>query len=116
MKQYDKFNVRILSILSYIGPLFIIGKFSLEKDEENVKFHTAQGEILFYLMAILLFITFVVDFFINPFIEVIEVITLLAYIGISVAWIILILMGVFSAAKGEKSALPLIGRVANKAK
>ena len=44
-EEYNKVNVKLLSILAYIGPLFLMGKLSVEKDEPHVKFHTHQGAI-----------------------------------------------------------------------
>ena len=41
-EEYNKVNVKLLSILAYIGPLFLMGKLSVEKDEPHVKFHTHQ--------------------------------------------------------------------------
>ena len=116
MSEYNKFNIKFLSVISYLGPLFIIGKFSLEKDEEHVKFNVNQGEILFYLISILYILVFSINFFLEPFFETIEIITLLAYIGISAAWVILIIMGAIGAFKDKKVELPLIGKIANKSK
>ena len=50
-EEYNKVNVKLLSILAYIGPLFLMGKLSVEKDEPHVKFHTHQGAILFCFVA-----------------------------------------------------------------
>ena len=41
-EEYNKVNVKLLSILAYIGPLFLMGKLSVEKDEPHVKFHTQR--------------------------------------------------------------------------
>ena len=38
-------TVKLITILDYIGILFILG-FFVEKDNEDVKFHTNQGIIL----------------------------------------------------------------------
>ena len=50
-EEYNKVNVKLLSILAYIGPLFLMGKLSVEKEEDNVKFHTHQGAVLFGFVA-----------------------------------------------------------------
>lgn len=114
MNEYNKFNIKFLSVISYLGPLFIVGKFSLEKDEENVRFNVNQGKILFYLIMFLYLLVFSLNFFLEPFVETIEIITLLSYIGITAAWFILIIMGITAAIKGTKVKLPLVGRLANK--
>ena len=51
-QDYNKVNAKLLSILAYIGPLFIMGKVAVEKDEPGVKFHCRQGGILFAFVAV----------------------------------------------------------------
>lgn len=114
MNKYNKINVKFLSVISYIGPLFLIGKFSAEKDCESVKFHVRQGEILFYSMIILFLFTFILDYTLSSILESLSIICFLLYIGIAVAWLILSLMGIASAFSASNTSLPLVGDLSNK--
>lgn len=44
-------TAKVISILDYIGILWILGLF-IEKDDPDVKFHTNQGLILFLLEVV----------------------------------------------------------------
>lgn len=114
MKESDALNVKILSAFSYVGPLFVMGKFAVEKNSPEVKFHANQGKALFLLMSLILLATISLDLLITSFSESISVIFFLAYIGESVAWIILAAMGIFGAIKNKKIQLPLIYDIAKK--
>ncbi len=108
MKDFDEFNVKFLSVVSYIGPLYLIGKFSVEKDSEQVKFHNKQGEILFYVFCVLYFICALLHLVEKLTSGVIELVAFLMTVGVSVALIILMLIGVTSAFKGTKVRLPIV--------
>lgn len=114
MSSYNKMNVKFLSVISYIGPLFIIGKFSFEKNCEQVKFHTKQGEVLFYTMFFLSIASATLDFIFRFMLESLSIICFLINIGIGVTWFILALMGISSAISGSKVSLPIVGSFVNK--
>lgn len=114
MNYYNKLNVKFLSVISYIGPLFVIGKFSLEKNCDKVKFHVKQGEILFYLMSLLIFISIIIDYAFSFVWEYIGILCFLAKIGVSVMWIILAILGMISAFSDSKAILPVVGNLANR--
>ncbi len=116
MNNYDKMNIKFLSVISYIGPLFIIGNFSAEKNCDLVKFHVRQGKLLFFTTLILLSLNTVLDFTLSSISETFEIISFLLYIAIFVAWLILSIMGIVSAFSESKSNLPLIGDLFNKRK
>lgn len=105
-------NIRFLSTISYIGVLFVIGRFAVEKDNPDLRFHTYQGGILFaaftglYLSDLLLY--FIMSF--APALQ--TVITLLLTVAISVAYLILMIMGIASAIKFEQRLLPWVGEIA----
>lgn len=108
-EQYDKLNVRLLSVLSYIGPLFIIGRLSVEHDEPQVSFHTAQGGILCGVIASAYLITALICLALGALPAAAEIISFLLYVGVSVAWMILAAMGIINAIKKQQRALPFIG-------
>lgn len=114
MSSYNKMNVKFLSVISYIGPLFVIGKFSFEKDSEQVKFHAKQGEVLFYIMFSLSLISCILDYTLSSMAESLSIICFLFNIGIGAAWLILSIMGIISAFSGSKVSLPIVGSFVNK--
>ena len=107
--EYDKVNVKLLSIIAYIGPLFLMGKFSVEKEEPHVKFHTHQGALLFCFAAGAYVITSLLCWLLNSYPAVQEIVGLFLYVGITVAWVIMIIMGVIGAARNQQKPLPFVG-------
>ena len=58
--EHNNSNIRFLSSISYLGILFVIGHFAVEKDNPDLRFHTFQGGVLFTF--------FIIDFsFISDF-------------------------------------------------
>lgn len=112
MNSYNKTNVKFLSVISYIGPLFVVGKFSFEKNSDQLKFHNKQGEILFYLMSTLSLISVFLDYTFSFMLDCLSIIGLLFNISIAVTWIILAVMGIVSAFSSSKLCLPIIGSFA----
>lgn len=108
MENYDQFNVRFLSILSYIGPMFLLGKFSVEKESEQVKFHNKQGEILFYIFLVLYMVCTALHV-LNEFTESVgEIIAFTFTVGVTVAWVLLMIIGVSNAVQGKMIGLPVV--------
>ena len=107
----DQTNVKLLSILSYIGPLFIIGRFSVEYDDKSLRFHVKQGESLFILVSALYIIASILVFCLGFAPALTETIEFLSFVGITVFWIILLIMGISGAAKGSQKELPMVGIV-----
>lgn len=108
MDNFDKINVKILSAISYIGPLFLVGKFSVEKDSSDYKFHSKQGKILFFVMSIILLLIILLDKIFSFFFSSVSVIFLLFYIGIFISWIMLMSFGIYGSLKDIKIRLPFI--------
>ena len=107
--NYDKFNVKLLSALSYIGPLFVVGRFSLEYGNKSVKFHVKQGGMLCVFMITLYSIFAILMFALSSVPTFAEIIGYLSFVGITVLWIILIIMGISSVIKDQERELPLVG-------
>lgn len=88
---------KLISIVCYLGVLFIIPLF-VAKDSPFVRFHTNQGLLLF-LFSLLT-----------------SVAGLIPYIGwifaavISIFNVLLMIVGVLNAVKGEAKELPVIGK------
>ncbi len=105
-------NIRFLSAISYIGVLFVIGHFAVEKNNPDLRFHTFQGGILFAFFVLLYFIDFLIYLFLSvvPALQIIVV--LLLTIGISVAYVMLMVMGIVNALKFRQGLLPFVGKAA----
>ncbi len=108
----DNGNIRFLSAISYIGVLFVIGHFSVEKDNPDLRFHTFQGGILFAFFVLLYFIDFLIYLLLTAIPALQTVIVLLLSVGISVAYIMLTVMGIVYAVKFQQRLLPFVGKTA----
>lgn len=108
-EQSNKLNVRLLSILSYVGPLFIMGRVAVEKEEPEVDFHSKQGGILFAFTAGGYLITTLLCALLNSFPAAQEIVGFLLYVGVTVAWVLLAVLGIVSAVKRQMKPLPFIG-------
>lgn len=107
-EEYNKLNVRLLCILSYIGPLFIMGRVAVEKDVPEVDFHSRQGGALFCVTAVAYILAGLLHVILQALPAISEILDLLLFVGISVAWFILACMGISSAIKKQQTALPFI--------
>ena len=94
-------TVKLITILDYIGILFILG-FFVEKDNEDVKFHTNQGIILCIFDSILGVFHWI------PFVGwVFSLIATLLWLLVAA----MVILGIVHAAKGERTPLPVIGKL-----
>ncbi|MBQ8133814.1 MAG: hypothetical protein IJ192_05360 [Clostridia bacterium] len=104
-------NIRFLSAVSYIGVLFVIGHFAVEKDNPDLRFHTFQGGVLFAFFVAMYFMDFLLYLALSfaPALQLI--LTLLLSVGISMAYILLMGMGIYYGAKCQQKLLPYVGKV-----
>lgn len=108
----DNSNIKFLSAISYIGVLFVIGHFSVEKNNPDLRFHTFQGGILFVFFVLLYFIDFLIYLFLSAVPALQIIVVLLLTIGISVAYVMLMVMGIVYALKFQQRLLPFVGKFA----
>ena len=108
-EQYDKVNIVFLSVLAYVGPLFLIGKFAYEKNSDLVHFHCNQGMRLFIFEVISSALIFALYIALSSFQAAKEIVPLILSVMLSVVSFIFFIMGICSAIKKEKIALPFIG-------
>ena len=99
--QQNKTNL----ILAYLGPLVLIPLFT-SKDSELVKFHTNQGLVL-ALIELIYGVLYLISSNNSSWGTLVGMIGGLAFIPLFLA----IFFGIDSALKGEKKALPLIGKI-----
>lgn len=105
-------NIRFLSAISYVGVLFIIGHFAVEKDNPDLRFHTYQGGVLFCVFTVF-YLSDVLLYFILTFAPALQIIlTLLLTVAVSTAYITLAVMGIMSALKFKQRLLPFVGNIA----
>ena len=88
---------KVYAILAYLGILFLIPLF-VAKESPFAKFHTNQGIILFIIEVVLYVITLIVP--------ILGILTGLLSIGV----LILAIIGIINAAKGEMKELPIVGK------
>jgi uncharacterized membrane protein len=99
----------LMSVLAYIGILVLVPYFSGDaKKDEFVKFHTQQGMVLLVIEITLFVLAAIVS----------RVVPMLSIFGvlIGVGLLILSVLGVVNATKGEKKELPLVGAFGKKFK
>ena len=95
-------TAKVISILDYIGILWILGLF-IEKDDPDVKFHTNQGLILFLLEVV----TGV--FSVLSVIPILGIVFTLAGGLLGIVCLVLAILGIVNAAQGLQKLLPVIG-------
>lgn len=105
-------NIRFLSAISYIPLLFIIGHFALEKNNPDLRFHKFQGFVLSSAFIIMYLADLLIYLLLSGLPVLQTVITLLLSVGLSVGYIMLIVMGITSALKFEQKILPFVGNAA----
>lgn len=105
-------NIRFLSAISYIGVLFVIGHFAVEKNNPDLRFHTFQGGVLFAYFVVLYFLDFLLYLVLSFFPALQTVLILLITLGITVAYIMLAVMGIVYAVRFEQKLLPYVGKAA----
>lgn len=87
---------KLLSILSYIGPLVVVS-YLLEKQDAEVKFHIGQGAVLLVIEVGAWFI----GMLFWPFFGITQLINLAAFI--------LSIVGIIHVLQGKQKELPLVG-------
>ena len=99
----------LMAVLAYIGILVLIPYFSGDaKKDEFIKFHTQQGMVLFVIEVAL----FILSVLISMAIPIFDIFGTLIGFGL----LILSVLGIVNAAKGEKKELPLVGAYGKKFK
>ena len=119
MNEVEDKNVRLYSILSYVGFLWIIGVLVKEKDNKTLKFHVGQGIILSILWfaigtfgKVLSFFVDLIDFIDFPFGVIGSIASLIIMIPLFIFTFVLMIIGIMNANNGKEEELPVIGQFA----
>ena len=105
------FGARLLAALSYVGPLFLVPTL-VEPKSHWVRWHAAQGFVLFFLEAIALGVAIVVDATIGQIPWVGLLVMLILRVCFLAGFVVLSAIGVVKALAGERNELPFIARYA----
>lgn len=98
---------KIAAVLSYIGILFIV-PLILAPDSKFARYHANQGLCLFIAEVIYGIISVILGWILG-FIPIIGALIMLIIGLIRVVFLILSILGIVNAAKGEMKPLPVIG-------
>lgn len=113
-------NVKLYSILSYIGILWIVGLLVKEKSDKTVRFHVGQGMLLTLLNIVISVINRAI---IGNIFSVTEYVLGVPYrtvsgLGLAIEFIlslipfVLMIIGIVNASKCKEEELPVIGKFA----
>jgi uncharacterized membrane protein len=91
-------NNKLYNILAYLGILWLVGLIAAP-NEPDVKFHVNQGLVLFLLEIAV------------GIVSIIPIIGWIVGFAGSIFCLVLTIMGIINAAKGEQKELPLIGKI-----
>jgi len=100
-------NKKLYCILAYIGPLWLVGLLSAP-NEPDVKFHVNQGIVLTIADVILYIVAAI-------FAAILgwrgAILASLIYFVVSIAILVLVIMGIMNANNGLQKELPIIGKI-----
>lgn len=102
-------NDKVFGVLGYFGLLFLVPL--LAGKTEFTRFHANQGLVLFIAEVVLGIVVGIVSIILGfiPFVGVI--LSGILSGALSIASIVLMVMGIVSAAQGEMKPLPIIGGI-----
>ena len=117
--QVQNKNIKLYSILSYIGILWIVGMLVKEKNDKTLKFHVGQGILLTCLDLIVGVISGVISniFVTTKYILGVPYTTTNGF-GLFLEFIlyalivVLAIIGIVNASKDKEEELPVIGQFA----
>ncbi len=105
----DNGNIRFLSAISYIGVLFLVGHFAVEKNNPDLRFHKYQGGVLFSFFALLYLFDLLVCLLFSFSSGIQGILSFILTTSISLAYLFMVIIGISSAIKFEQRQLPFIG-------
>lgn len=107
-KDEGKSNLKIFSILSYIGIFWIVGLIS-ERDDPVVRFHINQGIIKTVVFSSLWFVIFVVSKILAAISTILLSIVALLWLAYFLIMFVYVILGIINAKNEVQRSLPIIG-------
>ena len=107
-KGEGKSNLKIFSILSYIGIFWIVGLIS-ERDDPVVRFHINQGIIKTVAFSSLWFVIFVVSKILAAISTILLSIVALLWLAYFLIMFVYVILGIINAKNEVQRPLPIIG-------
>ena len=107
-KGEGKSNLKIFSILSYIGIFWIVGLIS-ERDDPVVRFHINQGIIKTVVFSSLWFVIFVVSKILAAISTILLSIVALLWLVYFLIMFVYVILGIINAKNEVQRPLPIIG-------
>ena len=107
-KGEGKSNLKIFSILSYIGIFWIVGLIS-ERDDPVVRFHINQGIIKTVVFSSLWFVIFVVSKILAAISTLLLSIVALLWLAYFLIMFVYVILGIINAKNEVQRPLPIIG-------
>ena len=107
-KDEGKSNLKIFSILSYIGIFWIVGLIS-ERDDPVVRFHINQGIIKTVVFSSLWFVIFVVSKILAAISTILLSIVALLWLAYFLIMFVYVILGIINAKNEVQKPLPIIG-------
>ncbi len=107
-KDEGKSNLKIFSILSYIGIFWIVGLIS-ERDDPVVRFHINQGIIKTVVFSSLWFVIFVISKILAAISTILLSIVALLWLAYFLIMFVYIVLGIINAKNEVQRPLPIIG-------
>jgi uncharacterized membrane protein len=104
----DVQNNKVMGILAYLGILVLVPIFAA-KESPFARFHANQGLVLIIASIAYYIVLFIVTVLLALLSPKLAFIGVLLYI-ISLVFLVLIIIGIINAAKGEAKELPIIGK------
>ena len=107
-KGEGKSNLKIFSILSYIGIFWIVGLIS-ERDDPVVRFHINQGIIKTVVFSSLWIVIFVVSKILAAISTILLSIVALLWLAYFLIMFVYVILGIINAKNEVQRPLPIIG-------
>ncbi len=109
MMNEENGNIRFLSAISYLGVLFLVGHFAVERDNPDLRFHKYQGGILCLSFSFLYLTDMLICLLFSFSPQLQAIVSFIITSAVTVAYGFMIYFGVSSAVKFRQRQLPFIG-------
>ena len=109
MMNEENGNIRFLSAISYLGVLFLVGHFAVERDNPDLRFHKYEGGILCLSFSFLYLTDMLICLLFSFSPQLQAIVSFIITSAVTVAYGFMIYFGVSSAVKFRQRQLPFIG-------